>query len=203
MFFCPCHTNFHIELSRTILLPFLCSVASNGTCGFSKFSSSAKEFLQMQCQTIWSMKCTKFMEITSNKLFFSVWAQLFCWTQRNTFWISFLKTGNLASSEFGGNLIISNQQKHIWRKPGQKVSLQSKSKQSLIAGAQQEWLRNTHPYWNLFGWSNSPETRSLGNSEAQTEKNMYIIYKVQVYHAERLAKASILKLWSTVESGKG
>lgn len=34
-----------------IFLPFLFSIASNGTCGFSVFSSSVKEFLQMQCQT--------------------------------------------------------------------------------------------------------------------------------------------------------
>lgn len=55
---------------ETILLPFLCSVASNGTCGFSMFSSSEKECLQVQCQTALSMKWTKITEITSNTLFF-------------------------------------------------------------------------------------------------------------------------------------
>lgn len=94
-----------------------------------------------------SMKWTKFMEITSNTLFFfPVWAQIFWWTQRNIFWVSFLKTGNLASSEVGGNLIISNQQKHIWRKPGQKVTLQSKSEQFLIDWVQQKWFGNTQSY---------------------------------------------------------
>lgn len=48
--FSPTHTNFHGEVSVTILLPFGRSVASNGARGFSTFSSSGKEFLQTQCQ---------------------------------------------------------------------------------------------------------------------------------------------------------
>lgn len=62
--FHPCDTHFHVELSETILLPFLCSVASNGTCGFSKFPSSVKEFLQMQSQ----MTLDQWNEQTSWKL---------------------------------------------------------------------------------------------------------------------------------------
>lgn len=108
---------------ETILLPFLCSVASNGTCGFSMFSSSEKERLQVQCQTALSMKWAKSQKLHQTHYFFlNVWARFFfCWTQRNTFWISFLETGKLVSNEVGGNLIISNQQKHIWRKPGEKL----------------------------------------------------------------------------------
>ena len=116
-----------------------------------------------------SMKWTQFMEITLNTLFFffffffcPVWAQIFWWTQRNTFWISLLKAGNLASSEVGGNLIISNQQKYIWRKPGQKVTLQSKSERSLIACVQQKWIWE-HTFLLEFVWKklHGLEVRSL------------------------------------------
>lgn len=136
-----------------IFLPFLFPVASDGTCGFSMFSSSVKEFLQMQGQASldqWNEQKSWKSHLTH---FFSPLCghKIFWWTQRNTFWISFLKTGNLASSEVGGNLIISNQQKHIWRKPGQKVTLQAKSEQSLIAWIQQKGVGNTQSFWKLFG----------------------------------------------------
>lgn len=82
----------------SILLPFLFSVASNGTCGFSTFSSCEKEFLQMQCQTAldqWSEQNSWKSHLTHYP--FLCVGTVIWWTQRNTFWILFLKTGNLAS----------------------------------------------------------------------------------------------------------
>lgn len=161
-----------------IFLPFLFSIASNGTCGFSMFSSSVKEALQMQCQTNldqWNEHNSWKLHWTHYFFFFCpVWAQIFWWTQRNTFWISLLKAGNLASSEVGGNLIISNQQKYIWRKPGQKVTLQSKSERSLIACVQQKWIWE-HTFLLEFVWKklHGLEVRSLEPWDIDSGEHAY------------------------------
>ena len=83
---------FMLKETRGHLLPFLFSIASNGTRGFLMFPSSVKEFLQMQYQTTLD-QCTQqnsWKLHLTHYLFFPVWTQLFWWTQRKTFWISFL-----------------------------------------------------------------------------------------------------------------